>query len=276
VGSLHCIATEELRDLGFRLAGRFVGGHFELDPEWRGRQGVYVWIADDGPMRVGVACGPDGFRSRYRLYNSWLNGRFKPNHAEEQQKRALFQARLDEACQIWARDAADKAAALELERFLRARWGAVLSLDLMAKGSWAQLQMKKWRAERGTKLAIDPRKAKGSPVPLLEPRGPPRHRAIGPVHARLERMLILLGLTPMHGDLGTSYKLGRRTLCRIDPKRSYLRVEVGLPAEASAPPQLQTFGKRRGWLIVRDEWADLAEEYILECARRKLDEQGTS
>ncbi len=101
---------------------------------------------------------------------------------------------------------------------------------------------------------------------------PDERRAIGPVHARLERMLVSLGLTPTPVGCGTSYKLGDRTPCRIDPKRRNLRVDVGLPAEALAPPQLQSSGVRRGWLVVHDEWADLAEDYIRACTLRKLDE----
>ena len=217
------MVEDELTRLGFRAAGRFSGGFFELHSELRGRQGVYVWVQAGAPLRVGVACGPDGFRSRYRLYNSWLDGRFKPHDAVEQQKRALFLTRLADGCAVWTIDTPHKPAALHLERTLRAGWGARLDLDLMASGSWAKAELKSWRDTRAALPTI------AEAAALSRPRRPSKSRmaavVLSAAHARLERMLMSLDLKPWTlARGGISYKLGPRTFCRIDAKRDHLCV----------------------------------------------------
>jgi hypothetical protein len=146
--------VELLRSYRFRRAGRYSDGVFTVDPAWRPRQVVYVWTHGTThtltPLRVGIACGPNGFGRRYDHYNRWLAGRFKPNDAREQQVRAVFLEGLRDSALVWAVEVADKPQALELEGLIRRRWGSVLSLDLMVRDSWAKRRMNDWRAaERG-------------------------------------------------------------------------------------------------------------------------------
>jgi hypothetical protein len=82
------------------------------------------------------------------------------------------------------------------------------------------------------------------------------------LHGRLTRLLMDQGLTPRGVRGGISYKLGRRTLCRIDPKSEFLRVYVGAVAELSAPPELRGPYRQRGWLIVRPRDGGVAEQYL--------------
>jgi hypothetical protein len=143
---------DQLRGLGFLRAGRYTPSAFEIYPDWRAHQVVYVWTQESGdgasPLRVGVACGPKGFGRRYDHYNRWLAGRFKPDDRREQKVRALFLEGLADGADVWARQVADKPSALSLERALRRVWEDQLKLDLMVRESWAKQQMNAWRKEQ--------------------------------------------------------------------------------------------------------------------------------
>lgn len=142
--------TSELRALGFEPAGRYQAGQFDLAPAWMSHEVVYVWTRGANAkdiLRVGIACGLNGFRNRYASYNRWLAGRFKPNDPTEQKKSQLFRQKLDDTCVVWARRVADKPSALREEADLRARLGPVLELDLMTLG-WAKKELAAWREAR--------------------------------------------------------------------------------------------------------------------------------
>lgn len=129
----------QLESFGFSRAGRYRAGQFSIEPRWTSREVVYIWTRGaeaEEVLRVGVACGFNGFGARYASYNRWLDGRFKPDDAAEQKKTALFLSKLDDSCVVWARQASGKAQALQDERALRERLGPVLELDLMTNG-WA-------------------------------------------------------------------------------------------------------------------------------------------
>lgn len=142
--------TSELRTLGFEPAGRYQAGQFDLAPAWKSHEVVYVWTRGADAvdiLRVGIACGANGFRNRYASYNRWLAGRFKPNDPTEQKKSQLFRQKLDDTCIVWARRVADKPSALREEADLRTRLGPVLELDLMTPG-WAKQELAAWREAR--------------------------------------------------------------------------------------------------------------------------------
>jgi len=90
------------------------------------------------------------------------------------------------------------------------------------------------------------------------------HR-LGAMLERIDELLRRRGLTPKRVQRGISYKLGRATVVRIDPKREFLRVQVGERLEAAAPPELRDSYVQRGWLVVRPDVEELAVRYIDRC-----------
>lgn len=266
--------TSELRALGFEPAGRYRAGQFDLDPVWKPHEVVYVWTrgADAADiLRVGIACGVNGFRNRYASYNRWLAGRFKPDDPTEQKKSQLFRQKLDETCIVWARRVADKATALREEADLRTRLGRVLELDLMTPG-WARQELAAWRlggrpqsSPRSSALSPRDREAPSSGAVAVAP-------SLKAVFADLDQGLASLELVRSEVRDGWSYKAGNTQICRIDPKNSKgcLRVWVGDADEQSAPDRLRGQFKQRGWLVVWPQDRDLAHDYVLASARRRL------
>jgi hypothetical protein len=271
----------EICALGFSLAGVYNSESFEISPRWRNRQAVYLWTRETDAaeiLRVGIACGTGGLGSRYDHYNRWLAGRFKPNDQREQKVRSLFLSKLDANCAVWAREVSGKQQALREEEELRKHWNTALHLDLMVPGSWAKSQMKIWRASQ-LALAAGPRGVAAKPklptasapsLTALPIRSAP---SLKELTSQLDAMLTSLGLAPsVLANGGVSYKLGRASLCRIDPKPSegFLRVQVGEAAEISAPSALRGQYLQRGWLVVRPEDSDLARAYVSQCIASRL------
>lgn len=266
--------VEELQSLGFARAGSFSSGQFSVEPEWKPHQVVYVWTRGNAiVLRVGIACGTSGFGKRYASYNRWLAGRHKPQDATEQEKARLFRSRLDQTCQVWARQVADKPTALKEEAELRTLFGPELELDLMTRG-WAKQELASWRASRfAIKDAV--------PTPALA-RSPLMARAahtVAPslvaVFATLDSELLALGLEKSEVAHGWTYKVGRTLLCRIDPKnmKGCLRVWVGSADERAAPIRLRGQFKQDGWLVVWPEDQALACDYVRVSVRRRLPAQ---
>jgi hypothetical protein len=72
-----------------------------------------------------------------------------------------------------------------------------------------------------------------------------QHRAEGSgarVHPRRRASSPWLTASPVKG--GISYKLGAATICRVDPKGEFIRVQVGEAAELAASPELRGPAKR--------------------------------
>lgn len=269
-----------LQTLGFTLAGRFDGRAFHLAPGWSRRSGVYVWTRGakaEEVLRVGIATGASGFASRYASYNRWLAGRFKPENAMEQTKAALFRARLDSSCAVWVREVADRGTALALEGELRAHWGSVLELDLMAQGSWAKAEMKRWRENRLDAASSDSRTREAPPRDSAAGLVQQNTRAARPMERsfpELEGTLRDEGLSPSSGRDGVSYCLGRARLTAVHakPSKGCHRVWVGCEAERMAPAELRGHYKQEGWLVVWPEHRALAAEYVMNVVRRRLAE----
>mgnify|MGYP001163357191 CR=1 FL=1 len=268
--------SEELRALGFSLAGRYRAGQFEPASDWKKQQVVYVWTrgADaQEVLRVGIACGRNGFGNRYASYNRWLAGRFKPDNAMEQKKSQLFRQKLDDTCVVWARCVGDKPSALREEAELRARLGPVLELDLMTPG-WAKRELAAWRAGGGLPVARAqrhmPSKAPGAPMTH------PKELAISPslsaVFSDLDTGLSALGLDRTAVRDGWQYKAGGKQVCRIDPKntKGCLRVWVGDEDEQGAPDRLRGQFLQTGWLVVWPEDRTLARDYVLASVRARM------
>lgn len=266
----------QLESLGFSRAGSYRTGQFLIEPRWKSREVVYVWTRGDEAeeiLRVGIACGLNGFGARYASYNRWLDGRFKPDDAAEQKKSALFLSKLDDSCVVWARQANGKAQALQDERALRERLGPVLELDLMTNG-WAKQEMRLWRADDGPRApqsrSVEPRvQPPRRPGDQLVPDVTPALKA---VFGDLNAALLGSGLTRSSTRDGWSYKQGHVRVCAIDPKPTIpsLRVFVGAEAERSAPATLRNDGRQRGWLDVRPKDRGLAVEYVSEVMKRQL------
>lgn len=90
---------------------------------------------------------------------------------------------------------------------------------------------------------------------------------------RFASMLTDLGLTSNAVEAGTSYKHGRLTLCRVDPKptKRIVRVEVGAEAEEKAPEALVGVAYRqKGWLAISPEHAEAGLRYVEQCVRKRL------
>lgn len=102
------------------------------------------------------------------------------------------------------------------------------------------------------------------------------HQPVSALHARLERLFVSRGLTPSPVQDGVSYKLGRATVLRIDPKpqAGFLRVHVGPEAERYAPRDLVGQYIQKGWLKVTEENADLAQTFLASFLDRTLAERG--
>ena len=97
--------------------------------------------------------------------------------------------------------------------------------------------------------------------------------ALTDLQRRFRSLLESLGLQWVAVQSGTSFKLGRTTICRIDPKPSkgILRVEVGEEAEERAPKVLVGPSyKQKGWLAISPEQGDVGLEYVEACVRRRL------
>lgn len=266
--------TSELRALGFEPAGRYQAGQFDLASAWKSHEVVYVWTRGADAidiLRVGIACGLNGFKNRYASYNRWLAGRFKPNDPTEQKKSQLFRQKLDDTCIVWARRVADKPSALREEADLRARLGPVLELDLMTPG-WAKQELAAWRISNRSSPA--PQTSTPSPRTREMPSSAPLSVApsLKAVFADLDQGLTDLGLVRSEVRDGWPYKAGDTQICRIDPKNSKgcLRVWVGDADEATAPDRLRGQFKQTGWLVVWPEDRALAADYILASARRRL------
>ena len=265
--------SSELRSLGLVLAGAYRGGQFEIDPAWKSHQVVYVWTR--GPdaaeiLRVGIACGPHGFSNRYGSYNRWLDGRFKPDEATEQEKSRLFRLKLDDTCAVWARRVADKPTALREEADLRARFGPALELDLMAPG-WAKSQLAAWRAGRAGQGVKPAAPRQQGPAPTASGSALTVAPSLKAVFAVLDHALTHLGLERSQVRDGWPYRKDGVQLCRIDPKNSKgcLRVWVGEQDEQTAPDSLRGQFRQKGWLVVWPEDRALAVEYILASVRRR-------
>lgn len=150
---------------GFQGIGRYVDGQFHLEAAWANRRGVYVWVDPAGgnsiPIRVGIACGKGGFGARYRLYNRWLEGRFKPDDQREQIVRRLTMEGLPDDAEVWGTSIADRKLAIATENQLRIAWAPSLRLDLMVSASWLKQEVAKARLKGfaaseklGTKVAV--------------------------------------------------------------------------------------------------------------------------
>lgn len=133
---------------GFSYAGEFSNGQFNLLPGWSRHSGVYIWAKDGEPrevVRVGIACGTGGFGGRFALHNRWLRGDFKPENPREQAVRRFTLEGLGECAEIWAALVPDRTEAAQLERVVRAHYGARLRVDLSVRNSWIKLHMDHWR-----------------------------------------------------------------------------------------------------------------------------------
>lgn len=140
---------------GFSYAGEFHEGQFELSPDWKRRSGVYIWAKEGEPrdvIRVGIACGAGGMGGRLALHNRWLRGDFKPADPREQAVRKFTLQGLGDHAEVWAASISDRDSAAELERLVRAYYGARLRVDLTVKGSWIKKQMHEWRESGGPML----------------------------------------------------------------------------------------------------------------------------
>src|SRR3546814_4524386 len=73
--------------------GHYRNKQFAILPEWRPRKGLYVWAHSEAgslvPLRIGIACGVQGFGGRFNLHNQWLGGTFHADDEREQAVRAL-------------------------------------------------------------------------------------------------------------------------------------------------------------------------------------------
>lgn len=284
-----------LQALGFQRAGAFTHGQFELEPEWRAREVLYAWIRRSGGvdevLRVGIACGPNGFGARYASYNRWLAGRFKPNDAAEQFKAGLFRQKLDGAVTVWAVPVASKPEALQAEAKLRELFGA-MELDLMTRG-WAKQEMVRWRAadrpqQAGARndTAAQPRPRPSAAVDRRQD-GAPRKRgaevdangepvlspALKAPFGAFERIAREHGLTRAPSGDGFAFKLGRNTVFAVDPKPSLpqLRVKVGEAAYLAAPAELRRSEHRqREWLAVAPADLAVAVDYVAAFASARV------
>lgn len=267
--------SADLYALGFAPAGAYQSGQFSLSPAWKSQQVVYLWTrgADAREvLRVGIACGRNGFGSRYSSYNRWLAGRFKPNDATEQKKSQLFREKLDDTCVVWARAASDKPSALREEAMLRAALGPVLELDLMTPG-WAKQALAAWRAGRR------PEDVTRQPTPIMKrsaPMAAEKELTVSPslkaVFAELDAGLMALGLQRTVARDGWPYQMGDVQVCRIDPKntKGCLRVWVGEHDEQTAPDRLRGQFQQKGWLVVWPEDKVMARDYILASVQRRM------
>lgn len=100
----------------------------------------------------------------------------------------------------------------------------------------------------------------------------PTEKAVEELFGRLGQELTKLGLHPVAVQRGTSWKLGARSLCRIDPKAAFLRVHVGARQELEAPTGLRGPYRQRGWLVIRPEDAAVGEAYVLHCVKKLIRE----
>lgn len=261
---------ETLHALGFARAGVFRSGGFRLAPEWRDHQVVYVWTrgVEAEALRVGIACGSQGFDNRYASYNRWLAGRFKPDDAVEQEKARLFRSRLDDTCEVWARRVADKPTALKEEAELRVLLGPVLELDLMTPG-WAKQELAAWRRARSS----DPSNASEPVIRLMKTKADkPTGHGITPglvdAFSQLEALLTANGFAMTAEAQGWRFSQAGRRSFRLHPKsrKGCLRVFVGGENELAAPHALRDASyQQRGWLVVWPQDAELARSYLEAC-----------
>ncbi len=268
----------DIDTLGFERAGTFNDELFDITPAWKGRQVVYLWTR--GPeaeeiLRVGIACGPSGLAGRYASYNRWLDGRFKPEDAAEQFKAGLFRQKLDKRVTVWAKEIEDKGQALRVEKSLRDFFGPALELDLMTDG-WAKQEMRGWRQGNGAgqvRLRPTARVAAPASMAALTELASTTAPALKGIFSELDAGLRAAGLTPSQVRGGWAYKLGGRSICRVDPKPSKgcLRVEVGRDAEAGAPLALREMDlAQRGWLSLWPKDRALAVGYVLKVVHQRL------